>query len=112
MSKYCGQISKLITQLGDPISYQLPIGEQTINMNKLINKPISLSFDGEIRCIACNNKIKKTFMQGYCYPCFISSPQTSECILKPELCRAHEGKARELNGLKNIVLQINIFIFH
>ena len=96
MSQYYGQISKLITELTNPISYKLPIGNNTIDMNKLINKDISLSFDGEIRCIACDNKIKKTFMQGYCYPCFISSPQTSECILKPELCRAHEGEARDM----------------
>tara|TARA_Y100000994_G_scaffold140616_1_gene115264 strand:- start:6053 stop:6853 length:801 start_codon:yes stop_codon:yes gene_type:complete len=96
MSKYYGQISKLITELTNPISYKLPIGNNTIDMNGLINTDINLSFDGEIRCIACDNKIKKTFMQGYCYPCFISSPQTSECILKPELCRAHEGEARDM----------------
>ena len=96
MSKYYGQISKLITELTNPISYKLPIGNNTIDMNGLINTNINLSFDGEIRCIACDNKIKKTFMQGYCYPCFISSPQTSECILKPELCRAHEGEARDM----------------
>ena len=96
MSKYYGQISKLITKLTNPISYKLPIGNNTIDMNGLINTNINLSFDGEIRCIACDNKIKKTFMQGYCYPCFISSPQTSECILKPELCRAHEGEARDM----------------
>ena len=39
-------------------------------------------------------------MQGYCYPCFISSPKTSECILKPELCRAHEGEARDMKWAK------------
>ena len=81
MSEYYGQISKLITELRNPISYQLPIGNQKINLNKSINQKITLTFDGEIRCIACNKKIKKTFMQGYCYPCFITSPQTSKCIL-------------------------------
>lgn len=96
MSEYYGQISKLITKLKDPISYQLPIGNQKISLNKSINQKITLSFDGEIRCINCEKKIKKTFMQGYCYPCFITSPQTSECIFKPELCRAHEGEARDM----------------
>ena len=96
MSEYYGQISKLIAELRNPISYQLPIGNLKINLNKSINQKITLTFDGEIRCISCNKKIKKTFMQGYCYPCFITSPQTSECILKPELCRAHEGKARDM----------------
>ncbi len=96
MSEYYGQISKLITELRDPISYQLPIGNKKINLNKSINQKITLSFKGEIRCISCDKKIKKTFMQGYCYPCFITSPQTSECIFKPELCRAHEGESRDM----------------
>ena len=50
-------------------------------------------------------KIKKTYMQGYCYPCFIESPKTSECILKPELCRAHEGEARDMEWAKEHCLQ-------
>jgi len=104
MPKYYGQISKLITELRDPVSYQLPIGDKKINLNEMIDKNISLSFNGEIRCIACNNKIKKTFMQGYCYPCFISTPQTSECILRPELCRAHEGEARDMQWAEKYCL--------
>ena len=77
MHKYSGQISKLITKIGNPISYQLPIGDKVVDLNSILGKNIQFSFDGEIRCIECNVKIKKTFMQGYCYPCFISSPKTS-----------------------------------
>ncbi|SVC22864.1 uncharacterized protein METZ01_LOCUS275718, partial [marine metagenome] len=39
------------------------------------------------------------------YPCFISSPETSECILKPELCQAHEGIARDMEWAENHCLQ-------
>ena len=39
-------------------------------------------------------------MQGYCYPCFISLPQTDECVFKPHLCKAHEGKARDMEWAK------------
>ena len=96
MSKYTGQISKLISNLDSPISYTLPIGENKVPLNNLIGKTLTFKFNGEIRCVECDVKIKKTFMQGYCYPCFISSPKTSECILKPELCRAHEGDSRDM----------------
>ena len=105
MSKYTGQISKLISNLDSPISYTLPIGENKVPLNNLIGKTLTFKFDGEIRCVACDAKIKKTFMQGYCYPCFISSPQTSECILKPELCRAHEGEARDMQWAEKHCLQ-------
>ena len=100
MSKYTGQISKLISNLDSPISYTLPIGENKVPLNNLIGKTVTFEFEGEIRCVECDTKIKKTFMQGYCYPCFISSPKTSECILKPELCKAHEGKSRDMDWSK------------
>ena len=105
MSRYSGQISKLISEIGDPICYHLPIGNKTIELNSLLNKNIKFQFDGEIRCVECNTKIKKTFMQGYCYPCFISSPKTSECILRPELCRAHKGAARDMKWAEEHCLQ-------
>ena len=108
--KYSGQISKMKVELNNPITYHLPIGKHLINMNELLGKNITLEFEGEMRCVACNNQIKKTFMQGYCYPCFISSPLTSECILKPELCKAHEGEARDMQWAKEHCLQ-NQYIY-
>ena len=42
------------------------------------------------------NKIKKSFFNGFCYPCYISSPEASPCILRPELCEAHE-KGRDVD---------------
>ena len=69
-----------------------------VELNPLINKKIKFSFSGDIYCIKCNNKIKKTFAQGYCFPCFRDAPETSECILRPELCRAHEGESRDMEG--------------
>ena len=105
MSKYTGQISKLISNLDSPVSYTLPIGENKVPLNNLIGKTVTFEFEGEIRCVECDSKIKKTFMQGYCYPCFISSPKTSECILKPELCRAHEGEARDMKWAEKHCLQ-------
>jgi len=93
---YCGQISKMLSTLEKPIYYQLPIGKDIININDLLNMKVTIKYNGEIKCIACDKKIYKTYMQGYCYPCFISLPQTSECVFKPHLCKAHEGEARDM----------------
>jgi len=104
MSKYRGQISKLSSVLANPVKYKFLIGSHKINLNDFIGNKINISFDGDIYCISCNEKIKKTFMQGYCYPCFINSPMTSECILRPHLCRAQEGISRDMKWSKKYCL--------
>ena len=99
-----GQIAKMTSVLNNPINYLLPIGNHNIDINKIIGKSIHISFHGEINCIQCDKSIKKTYMQGYCYPCFISLPQTEECVFKPHLCRAHIGEARDMSWSKKYCL--------
>lgn len=83
------------TESGDPVRYFLKLGENEIYMNERIGKTFDLRFNGIIHCVACGRVTKKSFGQGFCYPCFINSPLNSECILKPELCLAHEGIGRD-----------------
>ena len=99
--EFTGQISKMVPSIGNPIEYVLPIGEKKLILNKHIGELIQIKFNDEIRCINCKNKIKKTYMQGYCYPCFISLPQTEDCVFKPHLCKAHLGEARDMDWAKN-----------
>ncbi|MDP4207179.1 MAG: DUF2797 domain-containing protein [Bacteroidota bacterium] len=94
--EHTGAISKMITTPGTPVEYQLPVGDEFVAINPLLGKEISLTWKNEIRCINCGRVTKKSFAQGYCYPCFISIPETEECVLRPELCRAHEGIARDM----------------
>lgn len=81
-------------------SYYLISDNQEIQVNSAIGKKTTIAHTGKITCISCGKEIKKTYGQGYCYPCFISVPQTEECVLKPELCRAHEGIARDMEYAK------------
>ncbi len=93
--KYTGVLSKMRVEHSKPVSYYLLLGEDGLPMNDLIGQPVKMEYHGIIHCIACGRTIKKAFGQGFCYPCFIKSPLNSECILKPELCLAHEGKGRD-----------------
>ena len=93
--KYTGNIQKMQTQLNDTVQYHLPIGEQRVDMNALIGKQIQLQHSTEINCVACGRSIKKSFNQGFCYPCFQSLAQCDSCIIKPEKCHYHEGTCRE-----------------
>ena len=107
-----GNIRKMKTYLDrtipdgrENVQYALPIGGELYNMNNQIGKDIGLSFQGEIHCINCGQKTKTSFAQGYCYPCFISLPQTDACIIRPELCEAHKGISRDMEWSEDNCLQ-------
>jgi len=91
-----GNLRKMQTRLEDVARYTLLLGGVPVDMNAKIGKTIRLSFDGQINCIACGRQTKKSFGQGFCFPCFRDAPEASECIIRPELCRAHEGEARDM----------------
>ncbi len=94
---HTGPIIKMRTELHSPIQYELPIGEDLLPMNQFIGKYVRFKWLKEILCIRCERKTNKSFAQGFCYPCFINSPETSECILRPELCEAQQGIARDMD---------------
>ena len=91
-----GNLRKMQTRLEDVAHYTLMLDDIPIDMNVKIGENIKLIFDGQINCIACGRLTKKSFGQGFCYPCFRDAPEASECIIRPELCRAHEGEARDM----------------
>ncbi|MFN8208906.1 MAG: DUF2797 domain-containing protein [Bacteroidales bacterium] len=96
---------KMKAEQAETVRYSLVSAEEEIIMNELIGKNISLVFTGEINCIHCGKKTKKSFGQGYCYPCFTSVPETSDCVLRPELCQAHLGISRDMNWSEGHCLQ-------
>ena len=93
--KITGNIRKMKVSLTDPVSYQLPIGDQWLEMNPLIGSEISLYYEGEINCIHCGRKTNKSFNQGYCFPCMQTLAECDSCLIKPELCHYHLGTCRE-----------------
>ncbi|HZH71745.1 MAG TPA: DUF2797 domain-containing protein [Mariniphaga sp.] len=90
-----GNILKMRTEAANPISYSLPIGENLLPLNPLIGKEIKLQFNGQINCIACGKKTKRSFGQGYCYKCLQIVPEVSESVIRPELSRSHFGISRD-----------------
>jgi len=82
-------------ELANPVKYQLPLTDQLVDLNPLIGKSLKLVFTGNISCVNCNRAMKKSFSQGYCYPCFSSLAQCDMCIMKPETCHFEAGTCRE-----------------
>ncbi len=91
-----GNLRKMQTRLEDGARYTLLLDDVPVDMNAKIGTTIKLRFDGTINCVVCGRETKKSFAQGFCYPCFRNAPEASECIIRPELCRAHEGEARDM----------------
>jgi hypothetical protein len=97
MTIHQGNIRKMRVNTNDnnQVQYQLPVGEQLIDMNALIGESIHVIYSGEIHCIHCLVKTKKSFNQGYCYRCLMRLAQCDTCIIKPELCHYDAGTCRE-----------------
>ena len=99
-----GEIRKMSVHLNDEdiVEYKMIFfdsvtqEEKSIPLNEYIGKKISLAFSGEIYCKKCGNKTKTSYNQGFCYKCFKNAPESAECIIRPELCRAHLGEGRDV----------------
>jgi len=99
-----GELRKMLVQLDNDnvVHYQMLFfntttqEEQFLPMNELIGQNVSFKFSGDIYCKKCGNKTKTSFNQGFCYPCFKDAPESAECIIRPELCRAHLGEGRDV----------------
>ncbi len=70
--------------------------EQTFLLNQFMGKELIFYYNGVILCKKCGNQTKTSFNQGFCYSCFKNAPEAAECIIRPELCRAHLGEGRDV----------------
>ncbi|WP_018981865.1 DUF2797 domain-containing protein [Salinimonas chungwhensis] len=98
MPSLTGNISKMrvsATPDDNTVQYSLPVGDEQVPMNALIGQQLNVEHSGQIHCVHCGKKTKKSFNQGYCYRCLITLAQCDSCIIKPEKCHYHEGTCRE-----------------
>ena len=103
--EHTGTLVKMHSFYDEPVRYQIVFGAESIDMNSILSTELKMEFLHEIYCINCGKKTNKSFGQGYCYQCFISAPEVSECVLRPELCEAHLGKDRDMEWAKSHCLQ-------
>ncbi|MDP2162252.1 MAG: DUF2797 domain-containing protein [Flavobacterium sp.] len=104
---YEGVLTKMQTEIGNPIQYYLVFENSFLNLNQLLDKEMEISFQG-YQCLNCGKK-KKIFRQGFCYDCFMSSAAVGDWIMKPELSTAHlDIEDRDLVYEKKVQLQPHI----
>ena len=110
-----GNLRKMATELTQPVTYTLRLidGDQEHNatMNDYLGKQIRLEFQGQINCVHCGRKSKKSFNQGYCYPCFTRLAQCDSCIVSPEKCHYDQGTCREPEwGEQNCMIEHFVYL--
>lgn len=93
---------------GKEVSYSLNLGGDEIEMTSLLDKSLKLAYQNKINCIKCGRETKKSFGQGFCYPCFTNAPEAGDCVLRPERCRAHLGISRDMDWSLDHCLQPHI----
>ncbi|MBR9915363.1 MAG: DUF2797 domain-containing protein [Algicola sp.] len=104
---YQGVLTKMQTELDEPIQYFLILENDFLNMNQLLGKSVTIEFV-KYQCLNCGLD-KPIYRQGFCRDCFFDIPQAADWIMRPELSTAHLGKEdRDLDYEKKVQLQPHI----
>ncbi|MDA8622130.1 DUF2797 domain-containing protein [Psychrosphaera sp.] len=91
-----GNIKKMRSTLSDnKVTYSLPVGSEEVDLSARIGTQLTLTHTGNINCSNCGKKTKKSFSQGFCFPCMRKLAACDMCIMKPETCHHAEGTCRE-----------------
>lgn len=102
------RLEKMSTKLVDGQA-QYFLGD--LALHEHLGKEISLNFTGKITCQGCGKEIKKSYAQGYCYPCMIKLPECDLCIVRPEKCHYFMGTCRDSKwGEKNCFMPHYIYL--
>jgi hypothetical protein len=109
-----GHLRKMVGEL-DPttnkVEYFLPVGDEKLPLTPLIGKSLKLTHTGNIHCQNCQKKTKKSFSQGFCFPCMKKLAACDMCIMKPETCHFAEGTCREPEwGERNCMIDHFVYL--
>jgi len=92
-----GTLTKMRSEHREPVDYFLRDGWHDpaargpeLPVDALLGRRVEIRFGGEIHCVYCGRAVKKTFNQGFCFPCSQARAEADICIVKPELC--HHGE--------------------
>lgn len=111
MISFTTQIQKMKTEEAKPIQYFIQGPDKDYIVNEWLGKNLLMKFTGNIHCVYCGEKTKKSFGQGYCYKHFISLAQCDMCVIKPETCHYHEGTCREPEwGQENCMIDHYVYL--
>lgn len=86
-----GHLRKMPVELASPVHYSLRLDDKETSLQHYLDHHITVRFTGEIACVQCGRLTKKSFQQGYCFPCMRRINECGNCQLHPERCKVEEG---------------------
>jgi hypothetical protein len=86
-----GQLSKMTYKTGMPIQYFLNLSEESYPLTSKVGQTVTVKHTGKITCVECGRVIKKTYRDGYCFPCTRDLPENDICSVRPEKCQHDKG---------------------
>ena len=86
-----GQLRKMTHKKDTPIQYFLNLGEKSYPLTFKVGQTLTMRYTGKITCIECGRSIKKTYSEGYCFPCTRDLPENDICSVRPEKCQHAKG---------------------
>lgn len=100
-----GIVHGLKHRYAQPLRYALAFEEGELDLSAALGQTITLEYHGEIYCVHCGRKTKKSFNNGSCYPCFKKLPENDLCIVKPHECHFEQGTCRDEEWAKQHCMQ-------
>jgi hypothetical protein len=95
-----GALEKMVVRPGAPAEYRLALREPNevqadLDLNSFLGKELRLEFNGQINCGHCARVTRKSYGEGFCYPCFRRLAQCDLCVVSPARCHYAAGTCRE-----------------
>ncbi len=80
---------------GTPVRYSLELAGRLLPLNELLGRTLAIRFDGRITCQHCGSITRKSYGDGFCYPCFKTLARCDLCVVSPDRCHYAAGTCRE-----------------
>ncbi len=80
---------------GAPVRYSLELNGGVLPLNELLGRTLAIRFDGRITCQHCGAITRKSYGDGFCYPCFKTLARCDLCVVSPDRCHYAAGTCRE-----------------
>ncbi|MEO0575230.1 MAG: DUF2797 domain-containing protein, partial [Pseudomonadota bacterium] len=95
MTEIQGHARKMLVSNAETVDYTMRLDDARLPMTGLVGQRVQIRFTGNIHCQNCGRKTKKSYSQGYCFPCSQRLAACDMCIVRPHTCHFDNGTCRE-----------------
>ena len=72
--------------------------DRSVSLASLIGRELEVTYLKRIQCVSCDRRIRKTYGDGLCFPCFDTSASSAECVIELSSVSRMRGRVETLSG--------------